>query len=68
MKLGCKCIAVKDIVAQYQAGTVVTYKVLADNKCLRKTVGRRLLGILEMHAVIRPVAKQAPEAGKILRC
>ena len=59
--------SVKDIVAQHQTGCVVTDKLLADNKRLRKTVGRRLLGILQMYAVVRTVTQQPLESRQILR-
>ena len=59
--------AVEDIVSQHQACAIVPDEVLPDEEGLRKTVGRRLLGITERHAVIAPVAQQAAEGRQVLR-
>ena len=39
--------SVKDVVTQHQANTVVPYKFLANDKRLRQSIGRGLLGILK---------------------
>ncbi len=55
------------VVAQNQTHAVVADKLLADDERLRQTVGTRLLGILEPHAVIGSVAQQTAETAQILR-
>ena len=59
--------AVEDVVAQHQADAVVADELLADEERLREAVGRGLRGVLEMHAVVRPVAEQPLETGEVLR-
>ena len=58
----------QDIVAQHQAHRVIADELLANDKRLRQSVGRRLLGILEAHAIVRPIAQQPLEAGQVRRC
>ena len=58
----------EDVVAQHQTRAVVADELAADDECLRQAVGRRLLGVLEMHAVVRAVAEQATETGQIRWC
>ena len=59
--------AVEDVVAQDHADGVVADELLADDKGLCQAVGRGLLRIGELHAVVGSVAQQAPEARQVVR-
>ena len=59
--------SMEDIVAQYQAGTVVTDEVLADGEGLCQTGGRGLFGILEMYTIVGAVTKEPLETGQVER-
>ena len=62
-----KALPVKDVVAQHQAHGVVPHKLLPDDKRLRQSIGRWLLGILETHAELSAVSQQSLESGQIGR-
>ena len=64
---GAPSAAVEDVVAQNEAGAIVADKLLADDECLCQSVGRRLFGIGELHAVVRSIAQQTLESGQVLR-
>ena len=59
-------VAVEDVVAKDQAGAIVANKLFTNDKSLGKAIRTRLFGILKVHAVVRSVAKQAPEAGEVV--
>ena len=54
----CEACTVEDVVAEYEAGAVVSDKFLADDECLCQSAGIRLLGILKPYAYVAAVAKQ----------
>lgn len=56
------------LVAQHQTYRIVADELLADQECLRQSVGRGLFGIGEAHAVVRAVAQQAAEGRQVGRC
>ena len=56
------------VVAKHQTCSVVANEIFANDERLCKTVGRRLLGILEPYAIVAAVAKQTLEAGQVLSC
>ena len=58
----------ENIVAQDHAYAVAADEGLTDDESLRKTVGRRLLGIGKIDLVVGTVAQKAPKAGQVLRC
>ena len=62
-----QAVAMEDIVAQHQTDIIVANELLADNERLRQPVGRRLLGITEMHAEVAAVAQKALESRQVVR-
>ena len=65
LKHSLEAVALEDVVAQDKAGAVVANEVGADGEGLRQPVGRWLLSIGEVHAVVAAVAQQALEAGQV---
>ena len=59
--------AVEDVVAQHEANAVIADKLFADDKGLCQSVGRGLLGVFEVNAVVAAIAQQAAEAREVLR-
>ena len=49
---------VEDVVAQHEAGAIVSDELLADGERLCESVGRGLFGILEADALVGAVTKQ----------
>ena len=60
-----KADAMEDVVAEHEAGAVVTDEFLADDEGLRKAVRRRLFRIVETDAVILPVPEQPLESRQV---
>jgi hypothetical protein len=54
---------VENVVAKHKAGAIITYEILADDKSLGQSVGRRLFGILEADTEVAAIAEQTLEAG-----
>ena len=59
-------VAVENVISEHETGAIVADKLFSNDKCLREAVRGGLLSILEVHAVVRSVAKQAPEAGEVV--
>ena len=64
---GGKPVSVENVVAQHQAGGIVTDELLADEEGLCQAVGRGLLGIFETHAEVAAIAQQTLEARQVVR-
>ena len=47
--------AIEDIVTQHEASRIITNELLSDDECLSQAIGRRLLGILELHSKLTSV-------------
>ena len=47
----------ENIVTENQTSRVIADKILANDKCLRKTVGRWLLSVSEVNAIVCAIAK-----------
>lgn len=62
-----QAVAVEDVVAQDQGARLAGDEVLADGEGLGQTVGARLLGVGQVHAVARAVPEQALEVGQVGR-
>ena len=62
-----QAVAVEDVVAEHQGARLAGDEVLADGEGLGQSVGARLLGVGEPHAVARAVAEQALEVGQVGR-
>ena len=60
-------LAVKDVVAQNEAHTVLANKFLTDNECLCQSFGSGLFGILKPHADVPAVAQQPAKHRQVLR-
>ena len=45
---GCKIVPVKDIIAQYQGGEIISNERFTNDERLRETIGRRLYGVLDI--------------------
>lgn len=63
----CEAVAIKDVVAQHKAGTIITNEFLAYDKGLCETVRTGLLGILEVYAIVGAITQKALETRKVLR-
>ena len=61
-------VALEDVVAEHQTGAVVADEIRTDGERLSQAVGRRLLGVFEMHAVVAAVTQKTLESGQIERC
>ena len=57
---------VEDVIAQHETGAVVTDELLSDDEGLGQSVGRGLLGVFKVHAVVGAVAQEAFEAGEVV--
>lgn len=62
-----QAVAVEDVVAEHQGARLAGDEVLANGEGLGQSVGARLLGVGEVHAVARAVAEQALEVGQVGR-
>ena len=58
--------AVEDVVAQDQACCIVAYELAPDDEGLGQSVGRWLLGVAKIDAVVRTIAQQAAEGGQVV--
>ena len=50
--LGVTVGSLEDVITKYQAGTVMTYELLANDKGLRKSIWRWLLSILKVNTIV----------------
>jgi len=66
LQQGGEAVAVEDVVAQDEAGAIVTNELFPDDEGLRQSVGTGLLGILETHAVVGAVAQEAHEPRQVV--
>lgn len=66
-QVAAEAVAVEDVVAQHERARLAVDEVLADGECLGQTVGARLLGVGQVHAVARTVPEQALEVGEVRR-
>lgn len=62
-----QAVAVEDVAAEHERARLAGDEVPADRKGLRQTVGARLLGVGQVHAVARAVPEQALEVGQVGR-
>ena len=53
-----KTLAVEDIIAKNKANLVITNKFLTENECLRKSIGRRLNLVVDVHTELRAVTEK----------
>src|SRR3546814_11554082 len=60
-------VAVEDVIAKHERGWFAVHKVSADRIGLGKPARLRLNGVMQRHAPLAAVAKQALEAGLVLR-
>ena len=58
--------SVEDVVAQDQTGTVVADELFTDDESLSQSVGRGLLGVFEVEAIVAAVAQQTLETWQVV--
>ena len=61
-----KTCTMEDVVAQHKTGAVVADEVGTNGEGLGQAIGRGLLGILEMYAIVGAIAKQTLEAWEVV--
>ena len=64
---GAKTVAMEDVVAQHQTGTVIANKLLAYDESLGQPVWTWLLGIFQMNAKVGAIAQQTLKTRQVLR-
>lgn len=45
----------KDIVSKYKTSGIITYEILTNSEGLSESIGRRLLGIFKVYAIITSI-------------
>ena len=58
----------ENIVTQYQADTVASDELAADEESLSQSVGRGLFCLLEAYAKVAAVSQQPTESRQVVRC
>ena len=66
-QVAAQAVAVEDVVAEHERARLAGDELLADHERLRQAIGARLLGVGQVHAVVRAVAQQALEVGQVGR-
>ena len=72
---GCRCtqslfqsVSVENIVTQDHGNTVISDKILTDDKCLCQSVRAWLYRIGQFNAKLMPISQKSLKPGSILRC
>ena len=67
LKHACKTTSVENVITKHKASRIVANEFFSNDKCLCKSVRRRLLCVFEMHSVIRSITKQTFKSWQIIR-